>query len=51
MTPLDRVVQAALNYEAASMSEPHANYDAELELREEILVGAIEDFWLKLKTT
>ncbi len=44
MTPLDRIVQAALNYEAASMSDPHANYDAELELRQEILELAILEY-------
>ncbi len=44
MTLLDRVIQAALSYEAASMSEPHANYDAELELREDGLVEAIQEY-------
>ena len=46
MTPLDGVVRAALSYEAASMEDPHANYDAELELREEILEEAILEYVL-----
>ena len=44
VTELDQVIQAALSYEASSMSDPHANFDAELEYAEQMLREAVINF-------
>ena len=44
MSLLDLVVQSALQYQAASLSTPHVNYDAELEMRQDNLERAMRDW-------
>ncbi len=44
MTKLDQVIHAALKYQIAEMSEPHVNFDADLEYAEDMLKQAIREF-------
>lgn len=44
MTPMDRLIQAALGFQADSMADPHAHYDAQLELAQEGLDRAAIDY-------